>query len=130
MSLRTTPELVAGIIRVNPEILLDPFISTASSLVDRIAAKGLLSVEQLTNIETWLAAHFYSVRDPRRTSETAGSVSGSYEGQTGMALDWSRYGQMAQLLDTTGTLRGLSKGVTTKASVTWLGSEESCCVQE
>ncbi len=141
---RTSAELVAGIIKVNGAIPLDPFISAAASLVDRVSdyavANDLLAdgtdsgektrEEKLTEIETWLAAHFYTVRDPRRVSEHAGSVSATYQSRVDLRLYTSHYGQMAAMLDETGILNDIQNGKATamrrSIGVTWLGktSEE------
>jgi len=82
-----------------------PFINTAHQMVyDRLANEGL-SIKLLTQIEIWLAAHFLSIMDARvKTESVSGDYSATYEGQTGMGLDFTRYGQMAKTLDPTGKL--------------------------
>lgn len=122
--IRTTAELVAGIIEVDGPINLGPFLLTASTLVDLVQDAGDLSSETLELIERWLSAHFYSVRDPRPTSEKAGPVGASYQSKVDLNLASSHYGQTAMVLDTTGTLKKLNKDRLVKASVTWLGTEE------
>ena len=117
---RTTTELVAGIIEVDPLINLDPFILAANALVEQIAEGSELSTERLQLVETWLAAHFYTVRDPRTTAEKAGPVSASYQSAVALGLNTSHYGQMAQTLDTSGSLRALASGKR-RPSVLWLG---------
>lgn len=135
MGVRTTPELVAGIIEVDVDIPLSPFISAASSLVDRIrdnaVANDLLRdgsgpddktrEEKLLEIETYLAAHFYTLRDPRVTSEAAGSVSASYQSSVSLRLFTSHYGQMACALDETGLLERINKGRQGKVGLFWGG---------
>jgi len=118
---RTTPELVAGIIEVDGSITLDPFILAASVLVDDIAEKSGHSSDRLQLIETWLAAHFYTVRDPRPTSERASTIEVRYQSAVDLNLNTSHYGQMAMTLDTSGQLRAISAGKR-KPSVTWLGT--------
>lgn len=121
---RTTPDLVKEIIEVDASISLTPFILVASQLVDLIPE---LSLERLTVIETWLAAHFYTIRDPRATQQTAGSVSESYQSRVSYYLANSHYGQQAVLLDTTRTLATLNRPIpkrTKTASVNWLGNPE------
>lgn len=133
MAIRTTNELVEGVISVDDSISLTPFIAAASALVDRVKKvavdNALLLPEESTDpdrdtllqqIETWLAAHFYAMRKPRPTSETAGPVQASYQSKVDLNLYLSHYGQMAIVLDTTGTLKALSKGQV-QSSVTWLG---------
>lgn len=128
MPIRTTEAEVEAIIAVESTADLTPFIAAASALVDTVVEQdtdGALTDERLLLIETWLAAHFYTVFDPRPTLERAGTVEVSYQSKVGLYLATSHYGQMAMTLDTTGTLRKLSEtGVPTKLSlsVTWLGS--------
>lgn len=125
MAIRTTAELVGGIIEVNASIPLTPFIAAASSLVDIIESQqdsnNSISAAQLILVETWLAAHFYCMRDPRVVSEKAGSVSATYQSKVGLKLYLSHYGQMAMSLDTTGILQSLSNGKRV-ATATWLGT--------
>ena len=100
---------------------LDAFILPAGQLVDRVAAAdSSLAAAILEEIECWLAAHFASMRDQRAAKSTIGPTSFTYEGKTGMGLEFTRYGQMALLLDSTGTLVKLGKQLL-KASVTSLG---------
>lgn len=119
--IRTDATLVAGIIEVDLDIPLDPFISVASELVDVIDAKAVLTTERLIKIETWLSAHFYCMRDPRAEREEAGSVRATYQSKVDLFLSTSHYGQMAMVLDTTNTLRAMSKGAM-QPGVTWLGT--------
>jgi hypothetical protein len=64
---------------------------------------------RLELIERWLAAHFYTVFDPRTESEGAGQGRARFEGKTAMYLQSSKYGQHACLLDTNGSLAELSR---------------------
>ena len=124
MAIRTTEEDVASIIEVDSDISLTPFIETASHLVDRVAAAdSTVSSTTLELIERYLSAHCYTFRDPRVTSERAGSVWASYQSAVSFGLKTSHYGQMAISLDPTGTLKALSEGQR-RASVSWLGVEE------
>ena len=97
---------------------LSPFITVASQQVDRIADLNLLGSDELKEIERWLAAHFVAIRDKRTAKDNVGDSSHTYEGKTGMGLDFTRYGQMAKLLDTTGTLAKIGMR---KAALTYLG---------
>lgn len=126
MAIRTTAELVAGIIEVDESISLVPFISAASSLVDRIRDKSSdmeppvlqdgeesgdkTRDEKLQEIETFLAAHFYTLRDPRATQEVAGPVQATYQSKVDLRLFTSHYGQMAAALDETGLLEQINTG--------------------
>lgn len=118
---RTTSALVGGIIDLDTTVSLDPFIKAASALVDEVEAKGKLTAARLKLVETWLAAHFYCMRDPRATSEKAGPVGASYQSKVDLFLATSHYGQQAMVLDTTGTLRALSSG-RKPARLLWLGT--------
>ena len=79
-------------------------------------------------IEKWLAAHFYTVRDPRAVREKAGSVSQENQSKVDLGLNTSHYGQKAMLLDYQGGLSALNKqmrdGVKKTVGVTWLGTED------
>lgn len=94
---------------------LTAFILVASQQVDRISG---LTAAVLKEIERWLAAHFVAIRDKRTSKDNVGDSSHTYEGKTGMGLQFTRYGQQALLLDTTGTLAKLGLR---KASLVYLG---------
>lgn len=85
------------------------FIGTANLVVtSNLADKGL-SDATLTDIETWLSAHLLSMRDQRVIGRSIGDVSFQYQGQTGLGLDATIYGQQVKLLDSSGTLASLGK---------------------
>lgn len=107
---------------------LVPFIDTASSLVNKVstfdAANGsTLSSTDLELIERWLSAHFYAQSDQLYTSKSTGKASGSFQGQTGMHLENTIYGQQAMLLDTSGYLSAVQKGGIVGGF--WLGKTKS-----
>lgn len=122
--LRATPSAISAIIEWDETIGLVPFIAAANALVEEIAVESGHSEARLTLIETWLAAHFYCMRDPRASTETAGPVSASYQSAVALGLNTSHYGQMAMTLDTSGLLAALSSTKRRTASVAWLGQEE------
>jgi len=126
MAIRTTDELVQGIIEVDSNIVLDPFMTAANALINTIATDSGHSEEGLQLIETWLAAHFYAMRDPRSVQEAAGDVQVTYQSKVDLNLSTSHYGQMAMVLDTSGLLRQLNKGPGNikTISVTWVGKED------
>lgn len=106
---------------------LEPYIATASALVDRVATcatnKGItLSATELELIERWLAAHCYCLSDQTYASKSTEGASASFHGQTGMAIESTRYGQMALTLDVSGCLMALSKRQV--ASAGWLGKSD------
>lgn len=106
---RTTSSLVSAIIEVDSNINLTPFITFANELVTEACGALGYSAERLEMIERLLAAHFYTLRDPRPTQEQAGPVSASYQSKVGLYLSTSHYGQHAKLLDSLGGLADLEK---------------------
>jgi hypothetical protein len=78
-------------------------------------------------IETWLAAHFYAIRDMRPSQEHAGSVGQSFMHRVDLGFANTQYGQQAIMLDTNGGLLTLQKAITGKArqkiGMHWLGTE-------
>lgn len=133
MTARTTPAKVISILDSNydGETLLDPKIEVASVLVDKVVAcmsrKGLTAHDATTleMIERYLAAHLYLFHDKVMQSESKGRASGSFQGQTGMGLQSTDYGQMAITLDDSGCLQQLDLGKGPKASLKWGGKAVS-----
>jgi hypothetical protein len=131
---RTTDELVGGIIKVKSSIPLTPFIEAANILVTQCCVDGLsddltaYTADQLLKIETWLAAHFYSVRDMVTESERADVVSRKFQSKVDLGFNTSHYGQQAMRLDFYGGLAALNedilKGRRRRISATWLGTED------
>lgn len=130
MSRASEPE-VRKIISTDTTLDLSPFIDAASGLVDRVKAcdtEGLLSSDQLRRIETWLAAHFYALRDQVYQSKSTQSASATFQGQSGLGLDGTQYGQMAKTLDFTGCLAEIdrdSRKGKINVEMTWLGKPPS-----
>lgn len=126
---RVTQEEVAGIIKVNLTKIPDltPFIDAANLLVTDECAGSSYSDARLKQIELWLSAHFYAVRDPRRSSEAASGVSQSLQSSVSLGFNVTHYGQQAMLLDTVGNLSRLQgqldrgRGRIT-AGVIWAGT--------
>ena len=123
---RSTAVLIGAIIEVDSDIGLDPFINAASMLVTSVLAGVDTSESDLTQIETWLAAHYYAIRAPRSSSEKAGPVAESFDVKIDLGLNQTRYGQMALSLDVTGKLayhnRKTTEGLGSTPSLTWLGT--------
>jgi len=117
--------LMGGVIELDVSIDTAPFILAASALVDQVEAASDFTSATLELIETWLAAHFYCIRDPRVVSENAGPVGATYQSNVGLFLSLTHYGQMAMVLDTSGTLKGFNTPATAPkiVSVTWLGTK-------
>lgn len=129
--MRTTAALVKTIIEVDENISSDlvPFITVANELVTECCADAGYTDARLELIERWLAAHFYSVRDPRAKTESAGSVGATYFGEVGKNLSLTFHGQQAMLLDTEGGLAALNASIAAggkrTVGVTWIGTEET-----
>lgn len=128
---RTTDPAIRKICEVDPLVTdLSPYIDAANELVTEICAVNTsYTADRLEKIERWLSAHFYCIFDPRTKSEGVSGISASYEGNTGMMLEATRYGQQAMLLDTYGGLSVMSKLMEEgkrrrKLGVLWLG--ENC----
>jgi hypothetical protein len=125
MATRTTAELVGGLIELDLTIDVTPFIFTASELVTEHCEGQGYTVERLELIERYLAAHFYTLRDPRVVSERAGPVQATYQSKVDLNLATSHYGQTAMMLDTVGGLAVLNNRKAKRVhSVTWLGTED------
>ena len=131
MAVRTTPTLVEGIIEIDSAIGLTPFIAAANALVTQCCTDLTedYTTGQLQIIETWLAAHFYTVRDMRAEAEKAGPVSEKFQSKVDLGFDTSHYGQMAMRLDWKGGLAALNeevkKGIKKIIIGTWLGTEKT-----
>lgn len=115
---RTNESLVKAVIDVDDSVWSGVFILLAEPLVDRLAeAESSLTDKELTNIETYLAAHFYALRDPQYQSKRTGKASATFQGRTAKGLDLTWWGQTAKALDPTRSLNSLfdswapSKGV-------------------
>lgn len=105
---RTTASLVRGVnVEVGTDADLDPFIDAANELVTELCTASGYSDERLVKIETWLAAHFFSMDEPRNSRERVGGIAVSTEGKLDLMFDNSRFGQHAKLLDTAGNLAAL-----------------------
>lgn len=110
---RTTTELVGGIIEVDDDIDVAPFIDTASQLVEELCVPAAYSDERLELIERWLAAHFYAIRDNRRSSESIRGIQETFQFRVDLNLNATMYGQQVQLLDTALTLAVLQHKIET-----------------
>lgn len=115
---RTNDALVKEVIDVDDTIWSSQFVSIASDMVaDRLEGKGI-SEAILTHIETYLAAHFYALRDPQYESKRTDRAQAKFQGRTGMGLDGTWWGRAAKDLDPTGSLDKH------ELSIHFLGTEE------
>lgn len=110
---RTDAPSVKEIIETNlTDETVIAFVNTAHRQVEDVLGSAGLSVATLTEIEKYLAAHFLTLKDPRAESEGYG---GDYkikvQGETGMGLEATFYGQMAISLDTSGLLASAGAGL-------------------
>jgi hypothetical protein len=135
MAIRTSKSKVQGVLlsdygpdEQGREPSLEPFIKSANVIVNRVAtcatARSLtLTSDELELIETWLAAHLYVMADQNFSSKSTSGASASFQGQTGMYLEASKYGQMAMTIDYSGCLRAISAGK--RASAAWIGKTKT-----
>ena len=111
MALRVTPAEVKQIYVYDTAIVdleANVFITAANLLVNIVnTTGGITATATLKEIERWLSAHFICIRDPQASSEKAGSVAQSLQQKVDLHFNQTRYGQMALLLDTSGTLAAL-----------------------
>ena len=108
----------------NPD--LTPYIDAASSMVDDLDECAddrdfNLSATKLEIIERWLAAHAYAMSDQPYTNRSTLGAAGTFQGQTAMNLDATKYGQMAKSLDPSGCLAGAGN----VATILWGGLRPS-----
>lgn len=127
MAVRTSDDLIRASIEIDTSLNLSSFMRRANALTDKVAAKDSnseLSTAMLVEIETCLACHFAERRDHAYAEKSTGKAKGIFQGQFGMGLEGTKWGQDAMLLDVTGYLRGLNKGKI-KAKVMALGKPPS-----
>lgn len=136
MAVRTTRANIAAIIELDDSVIPNdaamlPFITIANELVTErctgttYGPATAYSEDRLELIERWLAAHFYTNRDPRSSDEKAGSVGASYQSKVDLGFDTSHYGQTAMRLDTNGGLAALNdlmKKGAPRVGASWLGT--------
>lgn len=104
MAVRTTDSAVGAIIDITSGTDITPFIEAASAVVDDHCAPLAYGATRLELIERWLAAHFFAVYDGQIASEKADEVSQAFQYDVGKYLEFTKYGQMAIILDNLGGL--------------------------
>ena len=106
---RTTDTEVKKIISLNSVTDTTPFIDTANLLVTKHLGNSGLSADELTQIEKYLTAHLLTLHNDERQlkSQKLGDATDTYAGAFGKGLEFSQFGQMVLMLDSTGTMQGL-----------------------
>jgi len=135
VTVRTTESAVGAIVELDADVWNDAFAEAANLLVNRVCVPAkdengdpyYTDEVELTIIETWLAAHFYCIRDPRTQFEGVGPLMTRFQTKVSLNLNVTHYGQNAMALDTSGKLaefnRTLEKGpVKRKIGIHWLGT--------
>lgn len=128
MAWRTTQEEVRVLIPTDSNLSIAPFLDAASALVDYIVTQdtaSILTTALKEQIEKWLAAHYYAIRDLQYHERETQDAKGKFQGKTGMGLDATLWGEQAKGFDVTGTLVRLDAKQRPVASVTWLGKPKS-----
>ena len=108
--MRTTVDKVIEILDDTSleDAIIESFINGAYTFVTAQLSSKITNEDLLTEIERWVAAHMIaSTRERTAKEEQAGGAQIKYTGQWGTGLDGTSYGQMAVMLDTTGTLAAL-----------------------
>jgi hydrogenase maturation factor HypF (carbamoyltransferase family) len=85
---------------------MDIHISAANAIITAYLSEDMTEV-QMTLIERYLAAHFCAMIDRQAQSEKIDVISITYQGKTGLGLDFTAYGQQVKMLDTTGKLASM-----------------------
>lgn len=129
---RTGEDDVREIINNGADIGVQVCIETASALVDLVESNdssNTLNAKTLRLIETWLAAHFYGIRDPQYQEKRTEKAEAVYQGRTDLGFDSNYWGQTAMRLDVTGYLSRINdeakKGGKRQPVISWLGKAPS-----
>lgn len=106
---RVTAAEVETIIDIESSVAdatIEAFINAANLTVTEILGDDTtLSSAQKKEIERWLSAHFIACTlQHKPQNEKAGDAAITYQGQTGMGLDATFYGQTVKVLDTSGKM--------------------------
>lgn len=135
MAARTTSTLVGNVIELDSSIDVAEFINTANLFYDAIIGAATHSAALAEMIERWLAAHFYSIRDPRVQSEGVKGLTQTYAMSVAVGLEVTTHGQQAIALDSSGKLAAWILAIKGKTSllgkvgagsigISWMGTPE------
>lgn len=92
------------------------FISAAEILIDKtlVASNVITDTTQLKEIERWLAAHLFSVKEPQVKNIKTGTTGAAFftggdsiVGGVSLGLQTTMYGRQVMMLDTSGELASL-----------------------
>lgn len=121
---RTTPAAVKEILGTNYDDIncpsLNPYIKAATLAIDRVDAcatdRGyVLTTSELTEMERWVAAYFYTIYDPiYKTKQTANSSATYFD---------RSYLDVAKALDPSGCLNAVMSSQ--RINFDWLGKTPS-----
>ena len=118
MAIRTTNNQVLALLPAS-DLSAVPFIEMASSIVDDSLVGQGFTAAKLELIERWLAAHlFASTVEPQIKSTKTLDAADIYVIKGGLGLNATTYGQMVQVLDTTGLLKALGGKIAKIESIT------------
>lgn len=128
MATRASAEEVRAVVPNISVIDVEPFITAANALTDYVNTcdtkkDNILTTALLLQIEIYLAAHFYAIRDPQYQEKKTGDASATFQGQTGKRLELTHWGQQAMLMDVSGCLAAINKGG--RVGAYWLGKPPS-----
>ena len=112
---RTEAASIRSVIDVRDDVDLEFYMVQAGAVTDLVEAAGLTNESLLTLIETLLAAHYYSLKDPSYKSRSVGKASASFVDRD--------YWAEAKKLDSTGTLAAMDHGLS--IDLIWLGQSDS-----
>ena len=116
---RTNPDAVKEIIPTSlTTSQISAYIDISNTIVTNNVTCGL-GADVLEEIERWLAAHLISITQERQAKkEKVGEAEITYQGEYGVGLKSTTYGQTALMLDTCGGLANLGKKAINITSIT------------
>jgi len=101
-----------------------PFMLTAATIRENsLDSLTELSDDERFEIERWLSAHFYTCAFTRLDAEIIDDGEVKARSKTGKNFDLTHYGQMAMMLDTSGTLKELNDPKAKATAFNYMGDE-------
>ena len=106
MPVRTSTDELRKLLNCSAEAEVQVFITMANTTVDTLLGSSTLSDAAFKLIETFLAAHYYTLTNERGAlaAETVGDTTERYHNTYSKGFGSTRYGQQAMAFDTTGIL--------------------------